>query len=68
MGRVANELIVVALAYGLDKGKKDKPILAFDLGGDTLDTSLLKAGKDGDGSFTTQVRVTSGDNRLDGDD
>ncbi|PPF28242.1 molecular chaperone DnaK, partial [Rathayibacter tritici] len=56
-----------ALAYGLDKGKEDELILVFDLGGGTFDVSLLEVGKDDDFS-TIQVRATSGDNRLGGDD
>jgi molecular chaperone DnaK len=54
-------------AYGLDKGKEDELILVFDLGGGTFDVSLLEVGKDDDFS-TIQVRSTSGDNRLGGDD
>jgi molecular chaperone DnaK len=55
------------LAYGLDKGQQDELILVFDLGGGTFDVSLLEVGKDDDFS-TIQVRSTSGDNRLGGDD
>jgi molecular chaperone DnaK len=55
------------LAYGLDKGKEDELILVFDLGGGTFDVSLLEVGKDEEFS-TIQVRATSGDNRLGGDD
>jgi len=51
----------------LDKGKEDELILVFDLGGGTFDVSLLEVGKDEDFS-TIQVRSTSGDNRLGGDD
>ena len=66
--RIVNEPTAAALAYGLDKGKEDELILVFDLGGGTLDVSLLEGGKDEDGFSTIQVRATSGDNRLGGDD
>jgi molecular chaperone DnaK len=65
--RIINEPTAAALAYGLDKGKQDELILVFDLGGGTFDVSLLEVGKDDDFS-TIQVRSTSGDNRLGGDD
>jgi molecular chaperone DnaK len=65
--RIINEPTAAALAYGLDKGKQDELILVFDLGGGTFDVSLLEVGKDDDFS-TIQVRATSGDNRLGGDD
>jgi molecular chaperone DnaK len=65
--RIINEPTAAALAYGLDKGKEDELILVFDLGGGTFDVSLLEVGKD-DGFSTIQVRATSGDNRLGGDD
>ncbi|PYY33828.1 molecular chaperone DnaK [Curtobacterium sp. MCJR17_055] len=65
--RIINEPTAAALAYGLDKGKEDELILVFDLGGGTFDVSLLEVGKDEDFS-TIQVRATSGDNRLGGDD
>ncbi len=67
--RIINEPTAAALAYGLDKGKEDELILVFDLGGGTFDVSLLEVGKDADDGFSTiQVRATSGDNRLGGDD
>ena len=66
--RIVNEPTAAALAYGLDKGKEDELILVFDLGGGTFDVSLLEVGKDDDGFSTIQVRATSGDNRLGGDD
>ena len=66
--RIVNEPTAAALAYGLDKGKEDELILVFDLGGGTFDVSLLEVGKDEDGFSTMQVRATSGDNRLGGDD
>jgi len=65
--RIINEPTAAALAYGLDKGKEDELILVFDLGGGTFDVSLLEVGKD-DGFSTIQVKATSGDNRLGGDD
>ena len=67
--RIINEPTAAALAYGLDKGKEDELILVFDLGGGTFDVSLLEVGKDPEDGFSTiQVRATSGDNRLGGDD
>ncbi len=67
--RIINEPTAAALAYGLDKGKEDELILVFDLGGGTFDVSLLEVGKDPDDGFATiQVKSTSGDNRLGGDD
>lgn len=66
--RIVNEPTAAALAYGLDKGQEDELILVFDLGGGTFDVSLLEVGKDEDGFSTIQVRATSGDNRLGGDD
>ena len=67
--RIVNEPTAAALAYGLDKGKEDELILVFDLGGGTFDVSLLEVGKDPEDGFSTiQVRATSGDNKLGGDD
>ena len=70
--RIVNEPTAAALAYGLAKGKEDELILVFDLGGGTFDVSLLEIGKDtddDDSTFSTiEVRATSGDNRLGGDD
>jgi molecular chaperone DnaK len=67
--RIVNEPTAAALAYGLDKGKEDELILVFDLGGGTFDVSLLEVGKDPEDGFATiQVRATSGDNQLGGDD
>src|SRR5512147_2473167 len=60
--RIINEPTASALAYGLDK-KKDETILVFDLGGGTFDISLLDVG---DG--VVEVRATSGDTHLGGDD
>jgi len=61
--RIVNEPTAAALAYGLDKGEKEQRILVFDLGGGTFDVSLLEIG---DG--VVEVRATSGDNHLGGDD
>ena len=66
--RIINEPTAAALAYGLERGKEDENILVFDLGGGTFDVSLLEVGKDDDGFSTIEVRATSGDNRLGGDD
>ena len=60
--RIINEPTASALAYGLDK-KTNEKILVFDLGGGTFDVSLLEVG---DGVF--EVRATSGDTHLGGDD
>ena len=60
--RIINEPTAAALAYGLDK-KKNETILVFDLGGGTFDVSILDVG---DGVF--EVRATSGDGHLGGDD
>ncbi|MGB8649308.1 MAG: molecular chaperone DnaK [Mycobacteriales bacterium] len=61
--RIVNEPTAAALAYGLDKGDKEQTILVFDLGGGTFDVSLLEIG---DGVI--EVKATSGDNKLGGDD
>ena len=66
--RIVNEPTAAALAYGLDKGDGDQTILVFDLGGGTFDVSLLEVGKDDDGFSTIEVKATSGDNNLGGDD
>ncbi|WP_159808973.1 molecular chaperone DnaK [Cellulomonas citrea] len=66
--RIINEPTAAALAYGLERGKEDELILVFDLGGGTFDVSLLEVGKDDDGFSTIEVRSTSGDNHLGGDD
>jgi molecular chaperone DnaK len=60
--RIINEPTAAALAYGLDKGE-DQTVLVFDLGGGTFDVSILELG---DGVF--EVKATSGNNRLGGDD
>jgi len=61
--RIVNEPTAAALAYGLDKGEKDQTILVFDLGGGTFDVSLLEIGEG-----VVEVKSTSGDTQLGGDD
>ncbi|HLK95256.1 MAG TPA: molecular chaperone DnaK [Nocardioidaceae bacterium] len=61
--RIVNEPTAAALAYGLDKGQHDQTILVFDLGGGTFDVSLLEIGEG-----VVEVKATSGDNHLGGDD
>lgn len=60
--RIINEPTAAALAYGLDKDE-DQTILVFDLGGGTFDVSILEIG---DGVY--EVKATSGNNKLGGDD
>jgi len=62
VSRIVNEPTAAALAYGLDKGD-DQTILVFDLGGGTFDVSLLEIGEG-----VVEVKATSGDNLLGGDD
>jgi len=62
VSRIVNEPTAAALAYGLDKGE-DQTILVFDLGGGTFDVSLLEVGEG-----VVEVKATSGDNHLGGDD
>ncbi len=61
--RIVNEPTGAALAYGLDKGSKEQTVLVFDLGGGTFDVSLLELGEG-----VIEVKSTSGDNHLGGDD
>ncbi|BCB80492.1 molecular chaperone DnaK [Phytohabitans flavus] len=61
--RIVNEPTAAALAYGLDKGTKEQTVLVFDLGGGTFDVSLLELGEG-----VIEVKSTSGDNHLGGDD
>ncbi len=63
VSRIINEPTAAALAYGLDKGETDQTILVFDLGGGTFDVSLLEIGEG-----VVEVKATSGDNHLGGDD
>ncbi len=60
--RIVNEPTAAALAYGLEK-KKNETILVFDLGGGTFDVSILDVGEG-----VCEVRSTSGDTHLGGDD
>jgi molecular chaperone DnaK len=61
--RIINEPTAASLAYGLDKANKDLKIMVFDLGGGTLDVTIMEMGG---GVF--QVRSTSGDTQLGGTD
>ncbi len=61
--RIINEPTAASLAYGMDKQEKEHTILVFDFGGGTFDVSVLELG---DGVF--EVKSTSGDNMLGGDD
>ncbi|MFW6264452.1 MAG: molecular chaperone DnaK [Cyanobacteriota bacterium] len=61
--RIINEPTAASLAYGLDKQEIEQHILVFDLGGGTFDVSVLQLG---DGVF--EVKATSGNNHLGGDD
>ena len=61
--RIINEPTAAALAYGLDKDKKNEMIAVYDLGGGTFDISILELG---DGVF--EVKATNGDTHLGGDD
>src|ERR1039458_3734833 len=61
--RIINEPTAAALAYGLDKDKKNEKIAVYDLGGGTFDISVLELG---DGVF--EVKSTNGDTHLGGDD
>jgi molecular chaperone DnaK len=61
--RIINEPTAAALAYGLDKEDKDQTVLVFDLGGGTFDVSVLEIGE---GVF--EVKATSGNTKLGGDD
>lgn len=61
--RIINEPTAAALAYGLEQDKKEERILVYDLGGGTFDVSILELDN---GTF--EVKATSGDNHLGGDD
>jgi len=61
--RIINEPTAAALAYGMDKGKKEQKVIVFDLGGGTLDVTIMELG---DGVF--EVKSTSGDTQLGGTD
>ena len=62
VSRIVNEPTAAALAYGLER-ENDQTILVFDLGGGTFDVSLLEIGEG-----VVEVKATSGDNHLGGDD
>ncbi len=65
--RIINEPTAAALAYGLDKKKKDEKVAVYDLGGGTFDISILELYEiEGTGNF--QVKATNGDTHLGGDD
>jgi molecular chaperone DnaK len=61
--RIINEPTAASLAYGIDKIEKEQKIMVFDLGGGTLDVTILEFGK---GVF--EVKSTSGDTQLGGTD
>lgn len=61
--RIINEPTAAALAYGLDKGDEEKKILVFDLGGGTLDVTIMEYG-----NRVFEVKATSGDTQLGGRD
>jgi len=62
--RLVNEPTAAALAYGIDKEGRDQKIMVFDLGGGTLDVTIMEMGKEG----TFDVIATSGDTQLGGTD
>ncbi|HOJ86422.1 MAG TPA: molecular chaperone DnaK, partial [Elusimicrobiales bacterium] len=62
--RIINEPTAAALAYGLDKLGKEQKVMVFDLGGGTLDVTIMEIGKEG----TFEVIATSGDTQLGGTD
>jgi len=67
--RIINEPTAACLAYGLDKAGKEQKIMVFDLGGGTLDVTVLEMGWDSEHSAATfEVRATSGDTQLGGTD
>jgi molecular chaperone DnaK len=65
--RIINEPTAAALAYGLDKVKKDRKVAVFDLGGGTFDISILELFEI-DGVANFEVKSTNGDTHLGGDD
>ena len=65
--RIINEPTAAALAYGMDKSKKDSTVVVYDLGGGTFDVSIIEiAGVDGESQF--EVLATNGDTFLGGED
>ena len=65
--RIINEPTAAALAYGLDKGKGDRTIAVYDLGGGTFDISIIEIA-DVDGEHQFEVLSTNGDTFLGGED
>ncbi len=65
--RIINEPTAAALAYGLDKNKKDEKVAVYDLGGGTFDISILEL-YEMEGTSNFQVKSTNGDTHLGGDD
>ncbi|MBI2607398.1 MAG: molecular chaperone DnaK [Candidatus Doudnabacteria bacterium] len=65
--RVINEPTAAAFAYGIDKSHQEQKILVFDLGGGTLDVTIMDFGE-ADGQATFEVLATSGDTKLGGKD
>ncbi len=67
--RIINEPTAACLAYGLDKAGKEQKIMVFDLGGGTLDVTILEMGWDSESKAATfEVLSTNGDNQLGGTD
>jgi molecular chaperone DnaK len=68
--RIINEPTAATLAYGLGKSKKEETVAVYDLGGGTFDISILEIGAAGETglSSTFEVKATSGDTHLGGDD
>lgn len=62
--RLVNEPTAAALAFGIDKAGKEQKVMVFDLGGGTLDVTIMEMGKEG----TFDVLSTSGDTHLGGTD
>ncbi|WP_428060071.1 molecular chaperone DnaK [Candidatus Avelusimicrobium stercoris] len=62
--RLVNEPTAAALAFGIDKAGKEQKVMVFDLGGGTLDVTIMEMGKEG----TFDVLATSGDTHLGGTD
>lgn len=65
--RIINEPTAAALAYGMDKGKGDKTIAVYDLGGGTFDISIIEIAEV-EGEHTFEVLATNGDTFLGGED
>ncbi|CAJ0991169.1 molecular chaperone DnaK [Pantoea sp. Nvir] len=65
--RIINEPTAAALAYGMDKGKGNRTIAVYDLGGGTFDISIIEI-DDVDGEKTFEVLATNGDTHLGGED